>query len=135
MDHTPLPPAKYYSAGSLASLNFRKKKMHALSLHFYDKLGSLTHDKASLNKVNEMNGENHKEHRKLHSDLLRLSPRRGDPLGLDKSPYYPSSALLPPREVNLPRSVLKDKYLNKTLDEKLLDFFNPEIINSRVEAD
>ncbi len=73
-----------------------------------------------------MNGQSHKQHRKQHSDLLRFSPRSSDPLGLDKSPYYPSTVLLPPREVAMRRSVLKETYLNKTLDQKVLDFFEPE---------
>ncbi len=43
-----LEKAKYYDAGCLEHLNFRKKKLHALSLHFYDQHGGLTHDKASM---------------------------------------------------------------------------------------
>lgn len=109
--------SKYYDVGALRSLNFRNKKLNALRLHFYDKKGGLTHDKHSLQIVNEMNGESHKQHRKQHSDLLHLSPRASDPLGLDKSPYYPSTSILPPKEsYTQPRSVLKQKYLNKTLD-------------------
>lgn len=118
----------YYDAGSLRNLNFRNKKLQAVRLHFYDKKGGLTHDRHSLQVVNEMNGESHKQHRKQHSDLLHLSPRVIDPLGLDKSPYYPSTSLLPTKESFIPRrSVLKEKYLTKTLDEKVSDFFEPDI--------